>query len=351
MSDILSDLTAATTPLAGADQAYVVQGGNSRKTTVADYRGEAADLPYDNGASGLTATDTQAAIDETAALVAGSLDVASAIHAASNKATPVDNDELGIADSAASYVLKHLLWSNVKATLKTYFDTLYATVAGSVATNRQVISGGGLTGGGDLSADRTLVVGAGTGIDVNADDVQITAAYQAIGKQTIWVPASAMLAATTNGPASAQVESTTNKVNIAVLDFDATTAEQAWFSVAFPKGWNEGTVSFQVFWFSTATDTDGMATSLAGVAFSDNETLDTAVGTPVVVTDDAQSASTELYVSAESSAVTIAGSPAEGDLCMFRVQRVVSDGNDDMAEDMRLVGIKLFYTTNAANDA
>lgn len=40
-------------------------------------------------------------------------------------------------------------------------------------TARQIISGGGLTGGGDLSADRTLAVGAGTGITVNADDVAL----------------------------------------------------------------------------------------------------------------------------------------------------------------------------------
>jgi len=38
---------------------------------------------------------------------------------------------------------------------------------------RQIISGGGLTGGGTLAADRTLAVGAGTGITVNADDVAI----------------------------------------------------------------------------------------------------------------------------------------------------------------------------------
>lgn len=37
----------------------------------------------------------------------------------------------------------------------------------------QVIAGAGLTGGGTLAADRTLAVGAGTGITVNADDVAI----------------------------------------------------------------------------------------------------------------------------------------------------------------------------------
>lgn len=41
-----------------------------------------------------------------------------------------------------------------------------------ISSSRQVISGAGLTGGGDLSADRTFAVGAGTGITVNADSVQ-----------------------------------------------------------------------------------------------------------------------------------------------------------------------------------
>lgn len=56
--------------------------------------------------------------------------VAPAIHAASNKATPVDADEFGGADSAASWVLKNFTWANIKATLKTYFDTLYAPLGG-----------------------------------------------------------------------------------------------------------------------------------------------------------------------------------------------------------------------------
>lgn len=53
--------------------------------------------------------------------------IAAATHAASSKATPVDADQLGIIDSAASWVLKYVTWANIKATLKTYFDTLYGT--------------------------------------------------------------------------------------------------------------------------------------------------------------------------------------------------------------------------------
>lgn len=176
-------------------------------------------------------------------------------------------------------------------------------------------------------------------------------AGSSVGKQTIWVPASAMAPATTAGCAAlAQLETSSNVINYAVLDFDATSDEHAHFNVAFPKSWNEGTITFQVWWSSAATDTDGVAWGLQGVAISDNEAIDASWGTAVVVTDDAQSAAGELYVTSESSAVTIAGTPAAGDLCFFRIFRDVSDANDDMTEDARLIGVKILYTTDAGTD-
>ena len=52
-------------------------------------------------------------------------------------------------------------------------DGLQTALDGKVATSFTVTSGNGLTGGGDLTANRTLAVGAGTGVTVNADDVAI----------------------------------------------------------------------------------------------------------------------------------------------------------------------------------
>lgn len=48
--------------------------------------------------------------------------------AATAKTTPVDADVMPIQDSAASNILKKVTWANIKATLKTYFDTLYTAV-------------------------------------------------------------------------------------------------------------------------------------------------------------------------------------------------------------------------------
>lgn len=48
------------------------------------------------------------------------------INSLTSKIIPVDNDELLIADSVTLFSLKKLSWNNLKATLLTYFDTLYS---------------------------------------------------------------------------------------------------------------------------------------------------------------------------------------------------------------------------------
>lgn len=171
------------------------------------------------------------------------------------------------------------------------------------------------------------------------------------GKQTIWVPALAMHGTSTSSAGAALVEYTTNDENVFHWDFDDAADEYVQFQVAFPKSWDESTVTFQVWWTSTGAVTTGVAWGLQGYAFSDSDALDVAWGTPVVVTDDALGTANDVYVTAESSAVTIGGTPAEGDVVLFRLFRDVSDANDDMTQDARLIGIKIFASTNAGNDA
>jgi hypothetical protein len=82
--------------------------------------------------------------------------LASAIHAATSKGTPVDNDELLITDSAASYVLKKLTWANLKATVKTYLDTLYQplkTILTSLG-NLSIVAGDIIYGSGTAAVAR-----------------------------------------------------------------------------------------------------------------------------------------------------------------------------------------------------
>lgn len=199
----------------------------------------------------------------------------------------------------------------------------------------------------ETASDARTTLGAlGTsGSGASLTDVDLT------GKKTLFVPASAMRPTVSNGCSFlTDVETTAGRPDMQVLDFVSSADRHAQFQIAFPKSWNEGTVTFQVYWTTTATDTNGVAWGLQGVAVSNDDTIDVAYGTAVVVTDDNISAAEDMLVTSESSAVTIAGTPAVGDMCFFRVFRDVSDGNDDMTEDARLIGVQLFFTTNAGND-
>ena len=192
----------------------------------------------------------------------------------------------------------------------------------------------------------------GTGTVRAKDGGGTTSAIKIAGKDSIWIPSTAITPTVSNGCATGtRVETTSGRPDLDVLDFDASSDEHAQFSIAFPKSWNASTITFQVFWTTTATDTDGVAFALQGVAVSNDDTIDVAYGTPIVVTDDNGGAAEDCMVTAESSAVTIAGSPGDDELCFFRIFRDVSDGNDDMTEDARLLGVKLFFTTDSANDA
>jgi len=170
------------------------------------------------------------------------------------------------------------------------------------------------------------------------------------GRQYKWIPVRDMIAATTAGAVSAQLETASEAINFEVLDFIDASDTYAHFNVAFGNAWNLGTVTYQIYWSSVATDTDGVAWGLQAVAVGDSVTPDTAFGTPIVVTDNAQSTASEVYVSAESAAVTIGNTPTDGDIIYFRLFRDVDDGADTITEDARLIGIKLFFTEDTLVD-
>jgi len=190
----------------------------------------------------------------------------------------------------------------------------------------------------------------GTGVIQAEDGGGTVAAVKIAGKETIWIPAAAMFATTTNGASGPnQVEISANQPEISSFDFAADADDNVQFTVAFPKSWNEGTVTFQTYWSVTGTNTGTVCFALQGKAASSDDAFAGAYGTAVPNTALAASGTAnDLMVNVESGAVTIGGSPAAGDLCSFQLFRDVSA--DDQTADARLVGIKLFFTTDAAND-
>ena len=177
------------------------------------------------------------------------------------------------------------------------------------------------------------------------------AAVKIAGTETIFIPAQAMFGTSTNGADAQAVETTATRPELKVLDFDPGTAEYAQFSIAMPKSWDLGTVTYQVFWSPGNTNTDNCIFGLQGLACTEGDTADAVFGTAIEVTDAGIGTVEDVQMSAVSSAMTIAGTPADDDYCFFQLYRDAADGSDTFTGDARVLGIKLFYTTDAANDA
>jgi len=208
-----------------------------------------------------------------------------------------------------------------------------------------------LTASGDDTNIGLALKTKGSGVIQAEDSGGNVSAVKIAGKETIWVPASAMYGATTNPADAQQVETTATRPDMKVLDFDKDTDEFAQFSIAMPKSWNEGTLTYQVYWTPGSTNTGDCIFGLQAVACADSDTIDVAYGTAVNVTDAGIGTVEDQQISSESGAVTVAGSPAAGELTYFQLFRDANAGGDTFTADARVLGVKIFFTTDAANDA
>jgi len=206
------------------------------------------------------------------------------------------------------------------------------------------------TAAGDVARFRSL--GSGNWVCVGysrASGAALLSSSYSGGVQSVPILAAAMTARTTNGAAAGTTETTTNKVMLATLDFDASTDEFAQFMFPMPKSWNEGTITAQFIW-TAASGSGDVIWGIQGVAVSEADALDAAFGTAQTVTDTLTTAE-DNHTTSFTSAVTIGGSPAEGDLVCFQVYRDANAGGDTLAVDAKLIGIRLNFTTNAADDS
>jgi hypothetical protein len=178
------------------------------------------------------------------------------------------------------------------------------------------------------------------------DNIQVN---NADPKRAFYIPASAMISATTNGPASGQTESSTNKVNYVTLDFDKDTDELAHFGIMSPAYWDASTITATFFWTAAAgTATETVTWAIQGMSFANDDALDQAYGTAVSVAD-ALIATGDVHVTSATSAVTIGGTPTAGDWLQFRIYRDVSE--DNLAADAKLLGVRIEFGVAKYTDA
>lgn len=231
--------------------------------------------------------------------------------------------------------------------------TINVNSLGAKAIRRQgdtALSAGDILSGGIyvLRYDTAYNAAAGAWVLLNP---QYAAATLGQGKHTIWVPAGSMLQTTTNGCAAATTETTTNDVMYASKDCDAATDEFADFSIQMPKSWDEGTVTAMINWTGTTAGdaTDDVIWGVQCVALSNDDALDTAMGTAQVVTDTLITTS-DVHKTSETAAITCAGTPAQDDTVFFKVYRDANAAGDNYNGDGKLLGVRILYTTNSATD-
>ena len=115
-----------------------------------------------------------------------------------------------------------------------------------------------------------------------------------------------------------------------------------------PKSWDAGALVCQFVWSATGTTTNTVLWGLSAISLADDEVLTTAFGAPTTQVDTNSTTADDIMVSPEVS-VTVGSTPAAEDYVMFEVMRDVS--GDNLAEDARLHGIKIHYTTDTGSDS
>jgi hypothetical protein len=168
------------------------------------------------------------------------------------------------------------------------------------------------------------------------------------GTHSIWVPATAMLPRTTNGPEPVTVDLPSSGLPLTTLDFDQSTQETAHFLIGMPKSWDEGAIAVEIYW-TAASGSGNVNWFVSGHAAGNDDAIDASFSNFGGAVDTFLAASDVHIIT--TSAFTPSGSPADGDLVDFAIGRNAADGSDTFTADAKLIGVKLLYGVNAGNDA
>lgn len=177
-----------------------------------------------------------------------------------------------------------------------------------------------------------------------------SAGSSTVGNHEMWIPVEAMYPTADGGPEfhkTTEIQEGTPELRS--LDYDASTSETAQFSIAFPKSWNEGTITYIAYW-TGGSGSGNVRWGLQATAISNGTGINASFGTPQIVTDTYSGSANELHISPTSSALTVGNTPSAGDLCFFQMYRDADNGGDTFSADAQLIGIKIIFTTDAEND-
>ncbi len=170
------------------------------------------------------------------------------------------------------------------------------------------------------------------------------------GRQTMNFPASSFTVPASGGPDAGKTTEGTYGHTVDTFDFSGSVEEEMFLTIPFPKSYDGGDLYFDYEWISAHTGTGGCYFLLEAVNVADNEDPDIAYGTAVAVTDNGQSAAERVLTSAESAAVTPAGTWTYGETTQLRFYRNPAHANDTITEDVRIRLGNIYYNTTSIKD-
>ena len=180
------------------------------------------------------------------------------------------------------------------------------------------------------------------------------------GTQQFWcdggafVPTPSSTVGTATSYGQTRVLSNGVAVSSVVLPKNASIDSRCTFTWTPPKNWDNGTIKAKIYWTMEDTTTtsvgDTGAFEVAGVAVSNDDTLNASFGTAVAVTD-VFLATNDLHVATISGAITVGGSPADADFVQLRINRNAGSDTLENGSNVELLGIILEYTQDASTSS
>lgn len=224
------------------------------------------------------------------------------------------------------------------------------TIANAITASEPTLS----VTGGDTNIGLKLTP-KGTGkVQITANDLNLGAATANIQvanadpQRGIYIPAQGMFGSTTSGAALGQLETSSNKVNVKVFDFDKDADESVQFGIPSPLYWDASTITVTPYWTTTSGTTGTVVFSIQAMSFANDDALDQAFGTAQTSTDTFILAN-DVHIAPTTSAITVGGTPTAGDWIQIKITRDVSE--DTLDNDARLLGVRVTFGIAKYTDA
>jgi hypothetical protein len=227
-------------------------------------------------------------------------------------------------------------------------EALTGDVTASAGSNTTTIANNAVSN--TKLADMPANTFKGNNTGSSADPLDLTVAQMqaalGIGASTAItrrVDASECIPRTANGAGISVIETTTNAVNVDVLDFDAATSESANVWPEVPRGVTITGITITPRW-TADSGSGGVVLAFSALWLQNDDAIDQAMGTAQTSTDTLIAAG-DWHIGPTTATITPAGSwAADADLCIV-VSRDTANGSDTLGVDLRLASFEITYLT------